>query len=588
MNSPAPDRTRLVWTTQAAICAAGAALRVWAIHYGLPGVYNPDEIPILNRALALGSNHLNPHNFLYPSLYFYALFVWEGLFFVVGRLAGWFQSLAAFQGAFFIDVSPFITSGRLLTAAFGTLTIPVTYRFASTLYGRAAGLVAAVFLAAAPFAVRDAHYIKHDVPAAFFCALTLMAMAPIVVDPARARTTRAWLIAGACAGLAMSTHYYTILIVAPIIAASITEASRVGGPKRAFTLLVWAGVASTIAFFAATPFILIEPQTAVRDIVAVRQIDVDRAVTGTHAFGSLVPYLRMLAGDAIGWPVALIGAIGVVWAVVSDRHRGWLVASFPIAFLAFLANTVPMNRYVNAMLPSMAVAAAFVVVRVAAWAGARPGPSGVQGRVGAATVLALLAVVPGAVGSVRSDEFYAQPDTRALATTYIEREVPSNASVLIQPYSVALRRTDASLSEALRAHLGTDARASTKFQLMLAAPDRAPAYRTIYLGDGGVDPDKIYVSPRAFDREPDLAPLRRLQVEYVVLKQYNTANLALASFEAALHREGRLVATFSPYRANVDAVRRAAVPPFLHNVDARIDPALERPGPTIEIWRITP
>src|SRR5262249_25370303 len=141
VTPPAPARTRLVWTTLAIIVAAGAALRVWALHYGLPGVYNPDEIPILNRALALGSNHLNPHNFLYPSLYFYALFLWEGLFFVVGRAAGWFPSLAAFQGAFFIDVSPFIASGRLLTAVFGTLTIPVTYRFAATLYGRTTGLL---------------------------------------------------------------------------------------------------------------------------------------------------------------------------------------------------------------------------------------------------------------------------------------------------------------------------------------------------------------------------------------------------------------------------------------------------------------
>jgi hypothetical protein len=28
------------------------------------------------------------------------------------------------------------------------------------------------------------------------------------------------------------------------------------------------------------------------------------------------------------------------------------------------------------------------------------------------------------------------------------------------------------------------------------------------------------------------------------------------------------------------------VAPFLHNTDARLDSALERPGPVIEIWRI--
>ena len=55
------------------------ALRLYGLRYGLPAVYNPDEVAIMSRALAFAKGDLNPHNFLYPSFYFYALFAWEGL-----------------------------------------------------------------------------------------------------------------------------------------------------------------------------------------------------------------------------------------------------------------------------------------------------------------------------------------------------------------------------------------------------------------------------------------------------------------------------------------------------------------------------
>ena len=53
-------------------------LRVRGLGFGLPAVYNPDEVAIMSRALAFAKGDLNPHNFLYPTLYFYALFGWIG------------------------------------------------------------------------------------------------------------------------------------------------------------------------------------------------------------------------------------------------------------------------------------------------------------------------------------------------------------------------------------------------------------------------------------------------------------------------------------------------------------------------------
>jgi hypothetical protein len=72
----------------AGISLVALGLRVWNLNYGLPGVFNMDERPILDRALTFAKGDPNPHNFLYPTLYLYAIFAWEALYFVVGRGLG--------------------------------------------------------------------------------------------------------------------------------------------------------------------------------------------------------------------------------------------------------------------------------------------------------------------------------------------------------------------------------------------------------------------------------------------------------------------------------------------------------------------
>ena len=58
-------------------------LRAIGLSFGLPAVYNPDEVAIMSRALGFAKGDLNPHNFLYPTFYFYVLFAWVGGYFAV-------------------------------------------------------------------------------------------------------------------------------------------------------------------------------------------------------------------------------------------------------------------------------------------------------------------------------------------------------------------------------------------------------------------------------------------------------------------------------------------------------------------------
>ena len=117
----------------------------------------------------------------------------------------------------------------------------------------------------------------------------------------------------------------------------------------------------------------------------------------------------------------------------------------------------------------------------------------------------------------------------------LEANVPAGSTVLIQPYSVPLRQSRDGLVEALRATQGDEANASVRFQKQLAlSPYPEPAFRTLFLGDGGLDADKIYISPSAFAEGLSLDPLRALGVQWVIVKRYNEPNPSLASFDRAL------------------------------------------------------
>lgn len=576
------DSNRSARVLLLAICAVALGLRLLALAYGLPAIYNPDETPILNRALAFAKGDLNPHNFLYPSLYFYALFGWEVLFFILGRMVGLYRSVDDFQREFFTDPSRLFLAGRALTTAFGVATVPVLYAFGRRLYDRTTGLIAAVFLAVAPVAVRDAHYVKLDVPVTFFVVLTHVVLARIVTDPLAAARQRWWVVAGLFAGLTVSTHYYAAFVVLPVAAAALIEGYRTRRWGNAATMLTIAALATIAGFVIGTPFFFAEPHTALRDIVAVREIDIDRAVESTGAFTSLERYADILFHDAVGWPVCLLAALGFIWALVVDWRRGLILGMFTTAFLVFVSNTVPMSRYLNVMLPLMALAAAFTVVRIV-----REVDRGLGGRpTVTGAVLTMLAMIPGLITSIRTDLFFRQADTRTIAREYVENQIPSGASILVQPYSAPVRRSRDALVEALRANLGSEQKASIKFQLMLAANPVPPSYRLIYLGDGGEDPDKIYISPTRFAGSTGLTPLRTLGVEYVILKKNNVPNPALVGLETALAREGRRIASFTPYRPEATAAERAEVAPYLHNTAARIEHALQRPGPGVDIWDI--
>jgi hypothetical protein len=556
---------------------AGFLLRIVGLQYGLPHVYNPDEVSIMARALSFGTGTLNPHNFLYPTFFFYVLFGWVGSYLALVWLTGGVSSLSELKGLYFSDPGGIYTAGRLLSALAGTATIAAVYQLARRLGDSRVALAAALFVAVSPLHVRDSHYVKHDVPATLAIVLAYLTLtrAFLIVDSRSAR--RNLMIAAATCGVAFSIHYYCVFLAIPLVATAVAAGRGSGLRRVVLNCLLVTGM-SVGVFFLLSPFILLEPLTALRDITANREIVVDRA-SEAGPFTSVARYADMLLRDAVGIPVALLAAIGMFAVVRSLPAVGLFLLSFPVAFFLFIVNTFPASRYLNPLVPFAALFAAFAVSFLA---------KAISNRryVICFWTFTAAAAAPALYQSARTDLFFRRTDTRTIALREIAATVPDGAAIAIQPYSAPLEPTRESLVRALERKLGRGAAPPPKFALQLSRQAwPTPSYDLVYLGRG-LDADKVYVDYAELGGEEGLRALRQLGVAYVVIKRYNRSDPETLPFLAALGREGRMVATVSPYRPDTGNGDAPELEPFLHNTDARISAALERPGPALEIWQI--
>ena len=555
------------------IFCVALVFRLIGLRYGLPAVYNPDEVAIMSRALAFAKGDLNPHNFLYPTFYFYALFAWEGLTAVLAVAVRAVDSFGAFQREFFLDPTRVFVAGRLLTALLGAATAVATGVLGTRLGSRfglhpRVGLIAGLIVAVSPLHVLNSHYVKHDVPVTFLIVLAYLAYERVWrLAPEDGKAHTPLIAAAAITGVAFSTHYYTIFLAIPLAWSAARGAANAADAVRRIAI---AAIVSAIVFFLCSPFLLVEPGVALRDIRANRAIVVDRAAEQLGYVASALRYGRLLLFDTVGWPAAIAAIAGLF--VAARRNPAatiWLLA-FPLPFLLFIVSTYPASRYLVPVVPFIACLAAMAIA--AFW-----------GRDRVAMVVLALVLLPAATETWRAVTFIRHTDTRTLALEFIRSRIPDGATVLTQPYSVPLEPTAAALLEAVeRSHQPMP----TKTRLQLErSPYPSPAYRLVYIGFG-LDVDKLYLPAEQLSGNDPLAAVRREHVAFVVLKRYNDEAPATMPFLAALAREGRRLAVFSPYAGAGRGSGTPQAEPFLHNTDARITAALERPGPIVEIWQI--
>jgi hypothetical protein len=402
---------------------------VWHLGYGLPDVYHPDEARIVGRAIRFHAGDLNPHFFNWPSLSMYLL--WP-IYAAVGALGG--EGVAK---AFAADPARFYLIGRLVTVVFGAATVAGLYRLGRPLYGRAVALLAGTFLAVDLLHVHDSRFVTTDVPMTALVVLALVAILRYWRDGRRWDAVSSGLVIG----LATSMKYPGALAGLPMLLACALRAH----PTRPWWRCVvrpdagLAAAGAVVGFLVGTPFAALAPAEFLRGVLG--EVGEIRAVQfGNEAdLPALFFHLVHSLPTAMGLPLALVALAGLGLTLIRAGIAEAIWLAFPLPYLLVIGTwSSRFERYAVPLLPFAALLAARAVVALVdagrahlSWL--RRVPAGLAVTVAAGLLLAL------PVGRlVAFHRLLGRPDTREVAASWIEHQLPSGTRIAVEPYGPSL------------------------------------------------------------------------------------------------------------------------------------------------------
>jgi tetratricopeptide (TPR) repeat protein len=381
------------------ILIASALLRLWGIGDRLPdaslgiNVIDDTAIEETDRTTIMRSwgmwrgglkdFDLNPHTGGWPALSFYVTLGVQLIYKSWYGIANSGATTAEFAEHVQRDSAALFLLARLVNAAVGVLSVFLTWRLALPLAGRAAAILAALFLAANPLHVLTSQHISDpNLLALVFVALATGAM--VRVAEGGGSRDSAW--AGIWIGLAAACKYVPLLLLLPLASAHLP-----GRRWKGFGIAAGLAVA---AMFAASPFTFLDGKTTIAAF-SIQRKSLFSDWVGQSAFPiSLPTYLISSLPKSLGWPIYLLSIAGFVslWRRGPGARKLTLVAIVIVGANGLLR--AAQERYLLVAFPIVMIAAAVGALRVLEFVRARLPAVARRGREAAALLAAACLLVP--------------------------------------------------------------------------------------------------------------------------------------------------------------------------------------------------
>ena len=423
-------RAAILWVTAAT--AVGAAFRFYGLGWGAPYFhFHIDEHIVFTYADALSRSAREAAQsskfFMYSPFPMYVLNVVVMIYSAVSHRL----DLAVPR-----DEVTYMMLGRAISATLGTATIPLAYAIGRRLSGRRGGIIGAWLLAATVIHLRESHFFSLDVSVTFFATLGLYYTLRIV------ERGDAGSEAGAAVALGLGiASKYSAAFLMPMI--GIAELLSPRAPQTLLPLQIrgWIRIAVRIAIVVAaglTIFLLLDWLVIryfdkFRDDIKVWVIDPLSGTTkpewiAQFADVNAIPYwFTNLLWWGLGPVLEICGLAGIVWLLVVRKERVAILAGlFPIIYglsAGKTATVAPFIRYTVPLAPPLAIAAgAFCADLIA-----RP-----RWRTAGLFVTAVV-VGTTTLWAAAYMNVFRQPDSRLVASHWLEQNVPAGSKILIEP-----------------------------------------------------------------------------------------------------------------------------------------------------------
>jgi 4-amino-4-deoxy-L-arabinose transferase-like glycosyltransferase len=414
--------------------ALAIGLRAWGLSFGLPYVYHPDEVVVVNTAQTmLKTGDLNPHFFHWPSLIFYLNTLLYGLHFLAGKMLGIFHSTADIPAPVmlgmavgYMPMASIWLLSRILTLSLGVGSVILAFFSGRSLTGdTAVALLAAFLMAISPTNIGNSRLITPDTFAVFFLMLAFYGIVKVL----NTGQSRYYVLTGIAIGLAASSKYNAVLIALPFLLAHFYRHGLIKGVKD--LRLVGTGVISIAAFFVTSPYAILDWAAFWEAI----QFDALHYSTG-HAG---------MEGNTLNWYLSFLWRIeGLVFILaILEIGRGlygrsWktiLLAVFPVIYFALISSFVVRNdRTLLPAIPFFILLAANFLAATYRWLSQQSFSWRRYGQVALLLVTAVTIIIP-LRSSIKSGLRLTTIDSRETARVWVADNLPQGSKVTLESYA---------------------------------------------------------------------------------------------------------------------------------------------------------
>jgi 4-amino-4-deoxy-L-arabinose transferase-like glycosyltransferase len=341
---------------------------------------------------------------------------------------GYLHSLATgfIVGPTQIPIEIFMRSARIANVCVAAGIVLFTGLTARRLFGRTAGLLAALVVAIVPLSVDTTTAVRND-PGMVLAVMAAVYLALVSVDDPGSRSIAG---AGVLAGVATGIKYSSVFAIVPAMLAAGFAGPKEERPKR--TALALAGFVAAVLItnhFVWADFPNFLKQLA--DQVAITGSGHWAATDNPAAF-----YVMILDRFGPGWPLLVMAAGFAVYGLCS-RNVGHLVfLSFPLLYIWFMTGRPSQfPRWVFPMVPFVAAAGAGVAAAVLRLPLARQNRAvGSLTMRAAVTAIVVAAFWPPVAAGAVSLSRRLTPPTHAMVEAWLRQHVPPGGTVVIEQH----------------------------------------------------------------------------------------------------------------------------------------------------------
>ena len=408
--------------------------RIWYIDWGLPNLYNHDEINHIEQALQVGSGKLEPDGLQHGTFITYLLFLEYGLLYILGKITGKYLSINDFVLSYATEPTIFYLIGRVTIVLLSVGSIYLTYLIGKKLFNERIGIISALFIAFSPTHFIHSTFVKDDIPAAFLCALFFYFISLYILhdNSSLKKKDRLYYTSGFILGLAIAAKLTAIPgIITFCLAFILKETNKMKGYKRYFISL-WdirflKGMFFIfIGFFIADPFAVINYK---KFIYGLFRLENEYAgMVTTIKFPQFFYFTNHLP-NMIGIPLTIFLLISVIYFVFKPSNKLILLLSFPVSYYLISNNALGLAFHILTALP-------FIVVIISVFLDEIYSKINNKWNMTISTTIMLfltvLLVMPEALNTFRYIYVLGSEDTRTSSKRWIEDNISSDKSILIE------------------------------------------------------------------------------------------------------------------------------------------------------------